>query len=106
MQSAFRRSSVSRDYVRSDYLTAFYPMLIPCLSHYWSLAIEEHFYFAWPALIRKTSPKLLVRLCVVLIMSCFLLRNLPIVLAWNHRWPDLVYRLTLFRIDILCGGAP
>lgn len=89
----------------SNVITAFYPLLIPCLSHYWSLAIEEQFYFAWPAVVRKASPKTLVRLCIVLIVSCFLLRNLPIVLAWNHRWPDLVYRLTPFRIDTLCGGA-
>ena len=89
----------------SNIITAFNPLLIPCLGHYWSLAIEEQFYFAWPALVRKVSPMMLARLCVVLIVSCFLLRNLPIVLAWNHRWPNFVYRLTPFRIDTLCSGA-
>jgi peptidoglycan/LPS O-acetylase OafA/YrhL len=89
----------------SNIITAFYPMLIPWLAHYWSLAIEEQFYFAWPALVRKVSPMTLARLCVALIVSCFLLRNLPIVLAWNHRWPNFVYRLTPFRIDTLCSGA-
>lgn len=89
----------------SNLVSAFQPMLIPCLSHYWSLAIEEQFYFAWPAVVRKVSSKTLARLSLAAIFSCLVLRNLPTVLAWDHRWPDLVYRLTPFRIDTLCGGA-
>ena len=56
-------------------------------------------------MVRKFSEKVLIRICLGAIVGCFALRNLPIVLAWNQRWPDFVYRLTPFRIDTLCAGA-
>src|SRR5207302_1470520 len=31
----------------SNLITAFNPMLIPWVSHYWSLAVEEQFYLIW-----------------------------------------------------------
>jgi peptidoglycan/LPS O-acetylase OafA/YrhL len=89
----------------SNFPTAFNPDLIPYLTHYWSLAIEEQFYLLWPAMVRRLSEKTLIRICVGAIVGCFVLRNLPIVLAWNQHWPNFVYRLTPFRIDTLCAGA-
>jgi peptidoglycan/LPS O-acetylase OafA/YrhL len=89
----------------SNFPTAFDPGLIPYLAHYWSLAIEEQFYLLWPSMVRRFSEKVLIRICLGAIVGCFVLRNLPIVLAWNQRWPDFVYRLTPFRIDTLCAGA-
>lgn len=89
----------------SNLPTAFNPSLIPFLSHYWSLAIEEQFYLLWPAMVRRFNEKILIRICLGAILGCFALRNLPVVLAWNQHWPNFVYRLTPFRIDTLCAGA-
>jgi peptidoglycan/LPS O-acetylase OafA/YrhL len=89
----------------SNLATAFNPMLIPWLSHYWSLAVEEQFYLIWPAVVRRVSPAALFNLCIVVIVSLLVFRNIPIVEALASRWNNMLYRLTLFRVDTLCGGA-
>jgi peptidoglycan/LPS O-acetylase OafA/YrhL len=80
-------------------------MLIPWLSHYWSLAVEEQFYLIWPAVVRRVSPTALFNLCIFVTVSLLVVRNIPAVEALTLRWSDILYRLTLFRVDTLCGGA-
>src|SRR5262249_49808445 len=38
------------------------------VSHFWSLAIEEHFYLIWPALVFLTTRETLERACLVVIV--------------------------------------
>lgn len=89
----------------SNFPTAFDTSLVPYLGQCWSLAIEEQFYLMWPTVVRRFNEKILIRICLGTIVGCFVLRNLPIVLEWNDRWPNFIYRLTPFRIDTLCAGA-
>jgi peptidoglycan/LPS O-acetylase OafA/YrhL len=89
----------------SNLATAFNPMLIPWVSHYWSLAVEEQFYLIWPAVVRRVSPFALFNTCIFVIVSLLVVRNIPAVEAVTLRWSDLLYRLTPFRVDALCGGA-
>lgn len=42
----------------------------------WSLAVEEHFYLAWPAAVRRISPRVLMRIAIGIIMLSPLLRLL------------------------------
>jgi peptidoglycan/LPS O-acetylase OafA/YrhL len=46
------------------------------LSHFWSLAVEEHFYLVWPLLVWKISDRKLPYVAIGLIVSAFLLRVL------------------------------
>jgi peptidoglycan/LPS O-acetylase OafA/YrhL len=89
----------------SNLPTAFHPYLIPFLAHFWSLAIEEQFYFIWPALVKWIEPRRLAYICLSIILSVFLIRNTPSVLQTHGTYPELIYRLTPFRLDTLCSGA-
>jgi peptidoglycan/LPS O-acetylase OafA/YrhL len=89
----------------SNLATAFNPMLIPWLSHYWSLAVEEQFYLIWPAVVRRVNSTALFNLCIFVIVLLLVVRNIPAVEALSSHWDNLLYRLTPFRVDTLCGGA-
>ena len=75
-------------------------------SHFWSLAVEEHFYLAWPVVIwLSSSRKQLLRCCYGVLIGCFAVR-----VAWPLLEPfgfslQLAYVSTLTRVDgILCGA--
>jgi peptidoglycan/LPS O-acetylase OafA/YrhL len=74
----------------------------PYLSHFWSLAIEEHFYFLWPLAVRLCSRRALLRLCLCAILFSFALRA---VLGIAGATPMAAYVLTPCRLDALCAGA-
>jgi peptidoglycan/LPS O-acetylase OafA/YrhL len=89
------------------YLTNFYlgsreTFSIPYLSHFWSLAIEEHFYLVWPFLILILSRKAAMRLCVTLAVFSLALR-----IGFATSTPDLLAAQTLTpcRLDALCAGG-
>ena len=90
-----------------SYLTNFYlgsetSWSIPYISHFWSLAIEEHFYLVWPFVIMLLSRESAMRLCVLLAFVSFGLR-----IAFESTAPDLLYAQTLTscRLDALCIGS-
>jgi peptidoglycan/LPS O-acetylase OafA/YrhL len=41
---------------------------------FWSLAIEEQFYFIWPAIVALCSPRALRRVCIAGVIGCIALR--------------------------------
>ena len=41
---------------------------------FWSLAVEEQFYFAWPAIVALCSPTTLRRVCIAGLIGCIALR--------------------------------
>lgn len=75
---------------------------IPYLSHFWTLAVEEHFYLVWPFAVgllpRRTSMWLSVGLSVLAV---------SLRIAVGFWGPNRLYAhvLTPCRLDALCIGA-
>jgi peptidoglycan/LPS O-acetylase OafA/YrhL len=67
--------------------------------HFWSLAIEEHFYLFWPLLVYFLNNKRIAIASIIIIAVAFLVR---LVLV-NHHYE--VYYFTFSRMDELAIGA-
>lgn len=72
------------------------------LEHFWSLAIEEHFYLVWPLVVWITPRRNLTWICVGLAVTSLILR-----IHFSQVSPDgqEIYRMTPFRIDGLALGS-
>jgi len=74
------------------------------LDHFWSLAIEEHFYFFWPLVVFVLARHPRALIAVSLSVSlCAILARLAGSLAGLSWWTT--YVLTPFRLDGLALGA-
>jgi peptidoglycan/LPS O-acetylase OafA/YrhL len=72
------------------------------LNHFWSLAIEEHFYFLWPAIIYGTSRRTALRVCGSLFFGSVLLRTVWLLAGGNDVAAEV---LTPLRMDGLALGG-
>ena len=72
------------------------------LDHFWSLAVEEHFYLLWPLAVYFLSLNALLRLSVAIVVGVGVLRTFASM--WPE-WTIAVDVLTVFRCDALCMGA-
>jgi peptidoglycan/LPS O-acetylase OafA/YrhL len=72
------------------------------LDHFWSLAVEEHFYLVWPAVVFCLSSKALLRLTFVMVAVVGVART---AFALRPEFGLAVDALTLFRCDALALGA-
>ncbi|MDB4940908.1 MAG: acyltransferase 3 [Labilithrix sp.] len=99
-----------------NYSLAFDPVVLRWTAHFWSLAIEEQFYFVWPIVALVVARKRLVTVIPVLVVLVVLLRGFLIfkgasVPAIQHAFegPEgiakFVYRATFTRADGLLLGA-
>jgi peptidoglycan/LPS O-acetylase OafA/YrhL len=66
------------------------------INHFWTLAVEEHFYLIWPLLVFTLSARNLLRAVVVIAVGAFLLR---VVLQWQGVPDAVILTLTPCRID-------
>jgi peptidoglycan/LPS O-acetylase OafA/YrhL len=87
----------------SNFPTAFDPLIVPVLTPFWSLAIEEQFYFVWPSVIRRFRNRALAAICVVGFL-------IPLVLRVSHAAPSsagpgFYYRITPYHMEGLFAGA-
>src|SRR5207302_7946280 len=74
------------------------------LNHFWSLAIEEHFYFFWPVVVFLLArrPRVLIVVCLVTSLGAMLARLTGSLMGLSW-WTT--YTLTPFRLDGLTLGA-
>ncbi len=72
------------------------------LSHFWSLCVEEQFYFIWPLLVLLVSPRRLLSFILTLEVTLICGRSWWL---WSHSQVATVYGSTVFRVDGLLLGA-
>ena len=75
---------------------------LPWLGHFWSLAVEEHFYLVWPLVVWLCPRPLLLRVALGCIAFSVLLRMALYGAGVNALAP---YVLTPCRLDALCLGG-
>jgi len=81
---------------------AFIPNSLGPLGVLWSLAVEEHFYLAWPLLIHGFNRKTLRRILTLVILVVPLLRLVSTPFASQYL---VIFTLTPFRVDALAAGS-
>ncbi len=71
------------------------------LSHLWSLAVEEHYYMFWPAVVFCCGRRPAMRVCMVMVLVAFGVR------AWlvSQGLVLAAYSLTICRMDALAIGS-
>ncbi len=72
------------------------------MDHFWSLAIEEHFYLVWPLVIWFFSRKTAMRICIACCGASALSRALLLTLGVI---PSKIWKLDTSHIDSLCLGG-
>jgi peptidoglycan/LPS O-acetylase OafA/YrhL len=73
-----------------------------CLDHFWSLAVEEHFYFVWPLVIYWLPRRAAIGACLIVIATASASRVGFILAGGNEVAPEV---FTLFRADALAMGG-
>jgi peptidoglycan/LPS O-acetylase OafA/YrhL len=70
--------------------------------HFWSLAVEEHFYLIWPAVVLFLTRRHLAYFCIAIIVGVGIARTIA---AMDSRFDVAVSVATYFRADGLSFGA-
>jgi peptidoglycan/LPS O-acetylase OafA/YrhL len=89
--------------IRESFVGAGYPFSGGWISmdHFWSLAVEEHFYLVWPLLVWLCSRRVMIGVCVGMMVAALGLRCW---LFWNAE-SMAFYHLTPCRMDELAMGG-
>jgi peptidoglycan/LPS O-acetylase OafA/YrhL len=85
-----------------NYLQSSGPHALPGFGHFWSLAVEEQFYWIWPLVVFLLPRRYLFRLCIAICALSPLLR-LGLMFAGERNWAIRQYTFT--RVDTLLWGA-
>ncbi len=89
-------------YLANVYIAKQGSFAIPYISHFWTLAVEEHFYLVWPFVVGLLSRAAVLGVSLFAIVVAVALRCAFEVLV-PHSLHGHV--LTPFRLDALCIGA-
>jgi peptidoglycan/LPS O-acetylase OafA/YrhL len=72
------------------------------LNHFWSLAVEEHFYLIWPVVVFCCSTRTLARVCLAVAAASLLCRAAFLV---GGASPECIFALSPCRFDGLALGG-
>jgi peptidoglycan/LPS O-acetylase OafA/YrhL len=76
--------------------------ILPQAHHFWSLAVEEHFYIVWPIFVMVLPRRSLISLCVGGVVFSLALR---VFVVCSGLWLQVAYLITPCRLDGLLAGA-
>jgi peptidoglycan/LPS O-acetylase OafA/YrhL len=85
-----------------NYLQATGKHTLPGFGHFWTLAVEEQFYWMWPLIVWLLSRRGLFRFCLAMVAVSPLLR-LALIALGTQNWAIRQYTFT--RADTLLYGA-
>ncbi len=96
-----------------NYTLAFDEDVMRWTAHFWSLAIEEQFYFVWPLVVLLAGKRMRLSVAFGLLVFCIALRSGFMVIGHKIHifgWSDeqiskFVYRVTPMHMDGLLVGA-
>jgi peptidoglycan/LPS O-acetylase OafA/YrhL len=72
------------------------------IQHFWSLAVEEHFYLVWPLVVWLAPERLLLRVALMILALSIALRIGSTIVGLS---PVAIYVLTPYRLDALVLGG-
>jgi peptidoglycan/LPS O-acetylase OafA/YrhL len=75
---------------------------LPYLGHFWSLAVEEHFYFLWPLIVWLCPRPVLLKVCLGFVLFALGLR---MAMYFGGANALAIYTLTPCRFDALAIGG-
>ena len=105
---AVRAASLSFVLLSAAYLANLTPLFGVAIAYpvLWSLAVEEHFYLVWPAVVRKLSNRAIAAVCVSIVALSPLLRLISFSLARRNGWVSYeIFDYTWNSADGLACGA-
>jgi peptidoglycan/LPS O-acetylase OafA/YrhL len=70
--------------------------------HFWSLAIEEQFYFVWPMVVAILPARGLGPVCLMMVSGSVTFRGIA---AWSGAEVETLHRMTPFALDGLAIGS-
>lgn len=70
---------------------------------YWSLAVEEHFYLVWPAVVFLCSIRTIKNVCLSLIAISIVIRIIAVLLSDGEK--SMFFYLTPCKMDGLAAGS-
>jgi peptidoglycan/LPS O-acetylase OafA/YrhL len=76
--------------------------IIPGLSHFWSLAVEEQFYLVWPLLVFLAGPRWFPRIAWIVAVAPLFVRWILLEVGLP---PAAAYAFSIARCDALALGA-
>lgn len=89
-------------YLTNVYVAKQGSFAIPYVSHFWTLAIEEHFYLMWPLIVRLASRRAAIVVAIVLSLGAVASRVILAFTVQNELWAHV---FTPCRLDALCIGS-